>query len=626
MATNTSISLSTASSIENSIQYAIDGFSTIGTMGSLVNNQKFKSGYDDFAQRKNTQKSYIWQSLSAISEELGQSLYANIRDYIDNVSNVDACKIRALKSMMGMLNVDYSVLDRIGYYPIEIQHLIDILSISKKYLLSNKHIKQDFLDYIALDGYANRFQPSALVSSEYFMSVDGRTASLSDECMLSIGIASSSIDYYKLSSDAMFEAYLSGIYNNFIYEMLSLSGTGLCASTQLLRSGFLSSMYGPDAGVVDRYLDRKLQNNVDVSFNVEQVVNDIDVGIDSLANYAGPELSLLQEEIAYRSAADNTLSTLDLATRYNFYRKQKIVEYAEFVDNMVFLPSNFSCYMTYGYDTDYLTMTSAQSQYCIKDIKTNPTIDSDAVSQAAITLAHMTQYIAKLRETLKLQTRKIFMKGTNNLMQYTANEFLIDYIETQRGSMSDQYLSAFASFLSAHMISDVYVQEYWDLNEYMNISTDTTHYAHNKKLANGRYFDETFQRENGVLVPSENNIFTNEDLNQFYLHDLGFANTLHPILSGDNASMLSSNLYEFLSVLFDVAADRSYYSLADGSFHAKLSNDILTEEIMKDLSTILSVQSYVEEMATSAGYEFDSTSALGQQVKDFAESKLIQLQ
>lgn len=96
-----------------------------------------------------------------------------------------------------------------------------------------------------------------------------------------------------------------------------------------------------------------------MSFNVEQVVNDIDVGLNSLENYAGPELSLLQEEIAYRSSPDSSLSTLDLATRYNFYRKQKIVEYAEFVDNMVFLPSNFSCYMTYGYDTDYLTMTSA---------------------------------------------------------------------------------------------------------------------------------------------------------------------------------------------------------------------------------------------------------------------------
>ena len=39
--------------------------------------------------------------------------------------------------MMKILGSDYNVLDKIGYYPIEIQNLIDILSISKKHLLNN---------------------------------------------------------------------------------------------------------------------------------------------------------------------------------------------------------------------------------------------------------------------------------------------------------------------------------------------------------------------------------------------------------------------------------------------------------------------------------------------------------
>ena len=47
------------------------------------------------------------------------------------------------------------------------------------------------------------------------------------------------------------------------------------------------------------------------------------------------------KEIDWRkSPASGTLS-MDLATRYIYYRKQKVVEYAEFVDNMVFLPVNF---------------------------------------------------------------------------------------------------------------------------------------------------------------------------------------------------------------------------------------------------------------------------------------------
>jgi len=114
------ISLSSASKIENDIQRTPAGFSTIDTMGSMINNAKFKRGYDEFVLGKKTEKSYIWEALSAVAQQFGQTLYENVRDYIDNVSNVDTCKVRALKSMMSLVGCDYNVLDKIGYYPIEI--------------------------------------------------------------------------------------------------------------------------------------------------------------------------------------------------------------------------------------------------------------------------------------------------------------------------------------------------------------------------------------------------------------------------------------------------------------------------------------------------------------------------
>ena len=92
-------------------------------------------------------------------------MYENVRDYIDNVSNVDTCKVRALKSMMRIVGSEYNVLDKIGYYPIEIQNLIDILSIRKKQLLSNTFMKQDFLDALCADGVAVKFTPEELISS-----------------------------------------------------------------------------------------------------------------------------------------------------------------------------------------------------------------------------------------------------------------------------------------------------------------------------------------------------------------------------------------------------------------------------------------------------------------------------
>ena len=64
--------------------------------------------------------------------------------------------------------------------------------------------------------------------------------------------------------------------------MLSMHGTGSCSSVVLLSTGFLSTMYGPYAGVIDKYIDKKKENNINMSFNVEQVVNDIEVGVDSL--------------------------------------------------------------------------------------------------------------------------------------------------------------------------------------------------------------------------------------------------------------------------------------------------------------------------------------------------------
>ena len=36
-------------------------------MGSLVNNEKFKAGYIDMTQEKLTERSYIWNALSAVS-------------------------------------------------------------------------------------------------------------------------------------------------------------------------------------------------------------------------------------------------------------------------------------------------------------------------------------------------------------------------------------------------------------------------------------------------------------------------------------------------------------------------------------------------------------------------------
>ena len=606
MSFNTSTTLSTAAQIQDNVKRDVSEFSTVDIMGSLVNNEKFKAGYIDMTQEKLTERSYIWNALSAVSQDLGQALYENVRDYIDNVSNVDTCKVHALKSMMHIVGSEYNVLDKIGYYPIEIQNLIDILSISKKHLLSNKFIKQDFLDALCADGVAQKFTPEQLID-----------ASMS-AAALSIDAISSQADYYMLKSDDAFTSYLSSVYAGFIYDMLTMHGTGLCADVQLYKTGFLSGMYDQNAEIEDPYLSVKLKMNVDVNFDVEQVVNDIDIGIDSLDNYSGEKLDLLVEEINRRASPVSGLSCQDLTTRYMYYRKQKVREYAEFVDNMVFLPVNFSSYVEYDYDKNYLTMlSSAKHSTCIStDVSGNPVINEDYIYYAAASLAQITRYISKIRQTIKLQARKIFMKGTNNLLQYTANEFLIDYIQSLKDSINFSRVSSVVEKLSAHNVNDVIVQEYWDMTEYMNLSTSTSKYATNSKLVNERYFDKTFTRTNGHLVPTDSNIFTNAEINNFYLNELNLANTLYPALSGESALNLSSNLYEFLSALFDVAANTAYYN-DKYKFGIKLQNDVMTEEIDSDLSIIKSISGFVQNEAASASYSFEESSSLSVQIDGF---------
>lgn len=163
------------------------------------------------------------------------------------------------------------------------------------------------------------------------------------------------------------------------------------------------------------------------------------------------------------------------------------------------------------------------------------TIDDKMVETVACTLVQITNYISKLRELLRFQVRKVYMKGTNNLLEYTANEFIIDYIDYLRRNISEENISGIISKLSAHNIADTIVQEYWDPTEYMNLSTDTSKYAYNAKKINKRFFDETFKRDNdGKLYPYQSPAyFTNEEINEFYLSTLVLKNTLEPAISSE---------------------------------------------------------------------------------------------
>lgn len=132
--------------IEKKVARSSHDFSFVEKMVSFVNNLEFKKGYEFFRKGQDNQKAHIWDCLSAIGDDLGEIIYANVVDYVDYVSNVDLCKVKSLRSMMKNLGFNYTIFDNMDEMPIEIINLMDVLSINKKYLLNSDYIRQDMID------------------------------------------------------------------------------------------------------------------------------------------------------------------------------------------------------------------------------------------------------------------------------------------------------------------------------------------------------------------------------------------------------------------------------------------------------------------------------------------------
>lgn len=161
-----------------------------------MNNAKFKDGYAEFLSGIASSRSYIWSALSGVSEQLGESLFMNVRDYIDNVANVDTCKVKSLMSMMKMLDIDYLMLDKLQYYPVEIQSLIDIMSITKNYLFNNKVMKKDFIDALVNDNVISSYSATSSDAGE--------------------------VSNFIETSCSFYDSYLSSVYFNFMNDMVCM--------------------------------------------------------------------------------------------------------------------------------------------------------------------------------------------------------------------------------------------------------------------------------------------------------------------------------------------------------------------------------------------------------------------
>jgi len=142
------MSLSSVSDIQNTVRRNSEDFSYVKTVAGLINNREFSRGYQEFISGNKTPKTYVWEVLSAIGDDVGSVIYENVLNYIDDVSNVDLCKVKSLRSMLGSFGIEYSVLNNIDLVPLEILNVVDVMSINKKYLLNESVINSNLIDLI----------------------------------------------------------------------------------------------------------------------------------------------------------------------------------------------------------------------------------------------------------------------------------------------------------------------------------------------------------------------------------------------------------------------------------------------------------------------------------------------
>lgn len=156
-----------------------------------------------------------------------------------------------------------------------------------------------------------------------------------------------------------------------------------------------------------------MEHGISPSFEQVGIVDDIECGTDSLDNYTGYELELLNKEISRRagvltkadltgrinSFVDTDGNSVLRKTRYSYYRRAKVLEYANFIDNRFLNDTQPSDTNEYGYDSNYFNVDKKNVDGIFSD---DGGINEKVLDHVVNYLVNITFYVQKLREKFKL--------------------------------------------------------------------------------------------------------------------------------------------------------------------------------------------------------------------------------
>ena len=108
---------------------------------------------------------------------------------------------------------------------------------------------------------------------------------------------------------------------------------------------------------------------IDESFDPEKEVDKIEAGETAYDDYSNYEKEVLDIEISRRA---DPFSTLELQTRYKYYKEKKLQEYSNFIQDQYFTYSKtYSNASSYNIDSDYFIFNdkdvSLSTTYVLQD-------------------------------------------------------------------------------------------------------------------------------------------------------------------------------------------------------------------------------------------------------------------
>lgn len=490
------------------------GFSFTGKIAELARNQEWVDGFkaisDGTADRN--QYSFLWEAISSGAETTGNEFYTQIRNYVDNIGNIDTCDLNALKNYSKMLCIDDDTININFEFPKEIKELIEIFSVNTAYLFNKS---TDGTSLLAL-------QNSILHTTTIEKLLDA----LKDRTK-----------YKNLVRETFYNTlmkFLNLTVGEFSSEYSEINASDLIWKLNI--SKFTDSLWDDDVASETDIYTLKRQLGVAKSFTEKLYVDDIIAGKRKLTDFTDSEQTILKEEIKSRQ----TRYSKDTSMKYYFMRLYKVIEYFRFTTIAYRNSYNLS---DYDISTSKFVISdkTTDSDSILKATNGVYAIDKILVMKVAEWLSDYSFELSNIRDRMKTKCQKNMMSGTKKLIIDTIREYLLEKIDSEAWR-NFRNTTLFNSNLNKNF--EVSLVEYLDPTEYFNVENPTDVVNKNTNRLNPRYWEQGYD---------DNGSFDKDEVRNFY-NRLTESRATFIKNSQSESGSEEPNLYDFLSNLFEMGA------------------------------------------------------------------------